>query len=50
MPLPILEPGTSGKRWVSVANWATPVGYVFVTVIKAFIIYIHIGSGSCEKH
>ncbi|MFS8032588.1 hypothetical protein Hanom_Chr17g01559511 [Helianthus anomalus] len=26
MPLPRLEPGTSGKRWVSVANWATPVG------------------------
>ncbi|MFS7933905.1 hypothetical protein Hanom_Chr04g00385301 [Helianthus anomalus] len=28
MPLPRLEPGTSGKRWVSVANWATPVGYI----------------------
>ncbi|MFS7960021.1 hypothetical protein Hanom_Chr08g00698061 [Helianthus anomalus] len=27
MPLPRLEPGTSGKRWVSVANWATLVGY-----------------------
>ncbi|KAF5775458.1 hypothetical protein HanXRQr2_Chr13g0612301 [Helianthus annuus] len=27
MPLPRLEPSTSGKRWVSVANWATPVGY-----------------------
>ncbi|MFS7905200.1 hypothetical protein Hanom_Chr01g00044901 [Helianthus anomalus] len=26
MPLPRLEPGTSGKIWVSVANWATPVG------------------------
>ncbi|KAF5785614.1 hypothetical protein HanXRQr2_Chr10g0430631 [Helianthus annuus] len=26
MPLPRLEPGTSGKRWVSVANWATTVG------------------------
>ncbi|MFS7941231.1 hypothetical protein Hanom_Chr05g00473751 [Helianthus anomalus] len=24
MSLPRLEPGTSGKRWVSVANWATP--------------------------
>ncbi|MFS7906915.1 hypothetical protein Hanom_Chr01g00064871 [Helianthus anomalus] len=24
MPLPRLEPDTSGKRWVSVANWATP--------------------------
>ncbi|MFS7928436.1 putative sphinganine-1-phosphate aldolase [Helianthus anomalus] len=28
MSLPILEPSTSRKRWVSVANWATPVGYV----------------------
>ncbi|MFS7972777.1 hypothetical protein Hanom_Chr09g00848801 [Helianthus anomalus] len=28
MPLPRLEPGTSGKRWVSVANWATPVGFL----------------------
>ncbi|MFS7952135.1 hypothetical protein Hanom_Chr07g00603351 [Helianthus anomalus] len=27
MPLLRLKPGTSGKRWVSVANWATPVGY-----------------------
>ncbi|MFS7914004.1 hypothetical protein Hanom_Chr02g00148341 [Helianthus anomalus] len=27
MSLPRLEPSTSGKRWVSVANWATPVGY-----------------------
>ncbi|MFS7983637.1 hypothetical protein Hanom_Chr11g00976821 [Helianthus anomalus] len=27
MPLPRLEPSTSEKRWVSVANWATPVGY-----------------------
>ncbi|MFS7984539.1 hypothetical protein Hanom_Chr11g00987591 [Helianthus anomalus] len=26
MPLPRLEPSTSEKRWVSVANWATPVG------------------------
>ncbi|MFS7927363.1 hypothetical protein Hanom_Chr04g00308221 [Helianthus anomalus] len=25
MSLPRLEPGTSGKRWVSVANWATLV-------------------------
>ncbi|MFS7919553.1 hypothetical protein Hanom_Chr03g00213981 [Helianthus anomalus] len=25
MPLPRLEPGTSEMRWVSVANWATPV-------------------------
>ncbi|MFS8025823.1 hypothetical protein Hanom_Chr16g01479631 [Helianthus anomalus] len=23
MPLPRLESGTSGKRWMSVANWAT---------------------------
>ncbi|KAF5779601.1 hypothetical protein HanXRQr2_Chr12g0561461 [Helianthus annuus] len=29
MPLPRLEPSTSGKRWVSVANWATPVGFFF---------------------
>ncbi|KAJ0848693.1 hypothetical protein HanPSC8_Chr13g0560461 [Helianthus annuus] len=28
MPLPRLEPGTSGKRWVSVANWATPIGHI----------------------
>ncbi|MFS7949627.1 hypothetical protein Hanom_Chr06g00573841 [Helianthus anomalus] len=28
MPLPRLEPGTSGKRWVSVASWATPVGLI----------------------
>ncbi|MFS7991546.1 hypothetical protein Hanom_Chr12g01071951 [Helianthus anomalus] len=27
MPLPRLEPGTSGKRWVSVANWANQVGF-----------------------
>ncbi|MFS8027589.1 hypothetical protein Hanom_Chr16g01500501 [Helianthus anomalus] len=27
MPLPRLERSTSRKRWVSVANWATPVGY-----------------------
>ncbi|MFS7930246.1 hypothetical protein Hanom_Chr04g00341871 [Helianthus anomalus] len=26
MSLPRLEPSTSEKRWVSVANWATPVG------------------------
>ncbi|MFS7977899.1 hypothetical protein Hanom_Chr10g00909391 [Helianthus anomalus] len=25
MPLPRLEPGTSGKRWMLVANWATPI-------------------------
>ncbi|MFS7901101.1 hypothetical protein Hanom_Chr00s168560g01827851 [Helianthus anomalus] len=25
MSLPRLEPSTSEKRWVSVANWATPV-------------------------
>ncbi|MFS7903513.1 hypothetical protein Hanom_Chr08g00752751 [Helianthus anomalus] len=30
MPLPGLEPGTSGKRWVSVANWATLVGYLIL--------------------
>ncbi|MFS8006937.1 hypothetical protein Hanom_Chr14g01255071 [Helianthus anomalus] len=28
MPLPRLELGTSGKRWVSVANWATPVSFI----------------------
>ncbi|MFS7955082.1 hypothetical protein Hanom_Chr07g00638381 [Helianthus anomalus] len=27
MSLPRLEPSTSEKRWVSVANWATPVGF-----------------------
>ncbi|MFS7994927.1 hypothetical protein Hanom_Chr12g01111841 [Helianthus anomalus] len=27
MPLPRLKPSTSEKRWVSVANWTTPVGY-----------------------
>ncbi|MFS7975612.1 hypothetical protein Hanom_Chr10g00882601 [Helianthus anomalus] len=27
MPLSRLEPSTSGKRWVSVANWATPVEF-----------------------
>ncbi|MFS7919225.1 hypothetical protein Hanom_Chr03g00210261 [Helianthus anomalus] len=27
MPLSRFESGTSGKRWVSMANWATPVGY-----------------------
>ncbi|MFS7948881.1 hypothetical protein Hanom_Chr06g00565041 [Helianthus anomalus] len=32
MPLPRLEPSTSEKRWVSVANWATPVGYLFIIV------------------
>ncbi|MFS7918930.1 hypothetical protein Hanom_Chr03g00206991 [Helianthus anomalus] len=26
MPLPKLESSTFEKRWVSVANWATPVG------------------------
>ncbi|MFS8026625.1 hypothetical protein Hanom_Chr16g01488961 [Helianthus anomalus] len=30
MPLPGLEPSTSEKRWVSVANWATPVGLIMV--------------------
>ncbi|MFS8028343.1 hypothetical protein Hanom_Chr16g01509461 [Helianthus anomalus] len=28
MPLPRLEPSTSEKRWVSVANWATPAGSI----------------------
>ncbi|MFS7980376.1 hypothetical protein Hanom_Chr10g00938731 [Helianthus anomalus] len=32
MSLPRLEPGTSGKRWMSVANWTTPVGYNIVYV------------------
>ncbi|MFS7953918.1 hypothetical protein Hanom_Chr07g00624221 [Helianthus anomalus] len=27
MPLPRLQPNTSEKRWVSVANWTTPVGF-----------------------
>ncbi|MFS7911174.1 hypothetical protein Hanom_Chr02g00114941 [Helianthus anomalus] len=34
MPFPILEPSTSEKRWVSVANWATPVGYITSYVVK----------------
>ncbi|MFS7994379.1 hypothetical protein Hanom_Chr12g01105261 [Helianthus anomalus] len=32
--LPRLEPSTSGKRWVSVANWTTPVG-----LFKCICIY-----------
>ncbi|MFS8016790.1 hypothetical protein Hanom_Chr15g01372721 [Helianthus anomalus] len=35
MPLPRLEPGTSGKRWVLVANWATPVGWGEVIMYAA---------------
>ncbi|MFS7937481.1 hypothetical protein Hanom_Chr05g00428081 [Helianthus anomalus] len=31
MPLPILESSTSEKRWVSVANWTTPVGFVLIS-------------------
>ncbi|MFS8006839.1 hypothetical protein Hanom_Chr14g01253841 [Helianthus anomalus] len=34
MPLSRLEPGTSGKRWVSVANWATPVGNGYKSKFK----------------
>ncbi|MFS7928427.1 hypothetical protein Hanom_Chr04g00320641 [Helianthus anomalus] len=34
MPLPRLEPGTSGKRWVSVANWATLVGlHLYISIL-----------------
>ncbi|MFS7929735.1 hypothetical protein Hanom_Chr04g00336001 [Helianthus anomalus] len=41
MPLPRLEPGTSGKRWVSVANWATPVKIIKCKQFMAFkLIYI----------
>ncbi|MFS8024398.1 hypothetical protein Hanom_Chr16g01462761 [Helianthus anomalus] len=43
MPLPKLEPGTSGKKWVSVANWATPVGclpsYLVRFITKWFKLY-----------
>ncbi|MFS8022635.1 hypothetical protein Hanom_Chr16g01441841 [Helianthus anomalus] len=37
MPLPRLEPSTSEKRWVSVANWATPVGLKIKK--KTWIVY-----------
>ncbi|MFS8001156.1 hypothetical protein Hanom_Chr13g01186951 [Helianthus anomalus] len=33
VPLPILEPGTSGKRWLSVANWATPIGLFHCVIV-----------------
>ncbi|MFS7903642.1 hypothetical protein Hanom_Chr01g00026411 [Helianthus anomalus] len=39
MSLPRLEPGTSGKRWVSVANWATPVGSKEQIIAKAKTCY-----------
>ncbi|MFS7909874.1 hypothetical protein Hanom_Chr02g00099751 [Helianthus anomalus] len=32
MPLPRLESSTSEKKWVSVANWATPAG-----LLSAFV-------------
>ncbi|MFS8010020.1 hypothetical protein Hanom_Chr14g01292061 [Helianthus anomalus] len=38
MPLPGLEPSTSEKRWVSVANWATPVGSKNKEMLKEKLI------------
>ncbi|MFS7934699.1 hypothetical protein Hanom_Chr05g00394781 [Helianthus anomalus] len=40
--LPRLEPSTSEKRWVSVANWATPVGYIFI-VFSHVKVYLQNG-------
>ncbi|MFS7976787.1 hypothetical protein Hanom_Chr10g00896481 [Helianthus anomalus] len=40
MPLPRLEPSTSGKRWVSVANWPTPVGYKKVCCELVFLFKV----------
>ncbi|MFS8029134.1 hypothetical protein Hanom_Chr16g01518751 [Helianthus anomalus] len=37
MSLSRLEPSTSGKRWVSVANWATSVGY-YQIILKHEVI------------
>ncbi|MFS7969991.1 putative signal peptidase I [Helianthus anomalus] len=36
MPLPRLKPGTFGKIWVSVANWATTVGSFLLKWLKMF--------------
>ncbi|MFS7943114.1 hypothetical protein Hanom_Chr06g00496511 [Helianthus anomalus] len=38
MSLPRLEPSTSEKKWVSVANWATPVGLVSSNQVKYYLI------------
>ncbi|MFS7974397.1 hypothetical protein Hanom_Chr09g00868261 [Helianthus anomalus] len=38
MSLSILEPDTSGKRCVSVANWATPVGYYALTLCVEMMV------------
>ncbi|MFS8031793.1 hypothetical protein Hanom_Chr17g01550141 [Helianthus anomalus] len=40
IPLPRLEPGTSGKRWVSVANWATQL--VYTCVYRHFLNYKYV--------
>ncbi|MFS7982509.1 hypothetical protein Hanom_Chr10g00963771 [Helianthus anomalus] len=32
MSLPRLEPSTSEMKWVSVANWASPVGLYSLTM------------------
>ncbi|MFS7965451.1 hypothetical protein Hanom_Chr09g00762411 [Helianthus anomalus] len=56
MSLPRLEPGTSGKRWVSVANWATPVGLLLggwpgflcaacVCFLESYILVMVFGAG-----
>ncbi|MFS7928908.1 hypothetical protein Hanom_Chr04g00326311 [Helianthus anomalus] len=38
MSLPKLEPSTSGKRWVSVVNWATPVGSDLRNPFPVFLV------------
>ncbi|MFS7922563.1 hypothetical protein Hanom_Chr03g00250581 [Helianthus anomalus] len=46
MSLPRLEPSTFEKRWVSVANWATSVGFILVMLhtrrINILSIYIQL--------
>ncbi|MFS7960580.1 hypothetical protein Hanom_Chr08g00704751 [Helianthus anomalus] len=43
MSLPRLEPSTPEKRWVSVANWATPVGFnkAYCTTTLCIIFQVH---------
>ncbi|MFS8014961.1 hypothetical protein Hanom_Chr15g01350811 [Helianthus anomalus] len=44
MSLTRLEPSTSEMRWVSVANWATPVGsLIYIIMIEKLKIYISYG-------
>ncbi|MFS7992712.1 hypothetical protein Hanom_Chr12g01085531 [Helianthus anomalus] len=40
MSLPRLEPSTSEKRWMSVANWAIPVGLYWMTVSREIAINV----------